>query len=91
MEKPQIPNGHFPRLPWRLADDQEATIVDADGVPVAWGSSTTSVKAKHTDERGVSQIEYRTTETVSAIRARIIVEAVNFVHALNTQDMEKGS
>lgn len=80
MNKPSIPFGHFPRLPWRIDPESPHQILDSAGVPVAWGSSTTSLISRETDERGVTSASFRTTETVNAIRAKIIVDAVNHVH-----------
>lgn len=68
---------HKLNLPWRTDPNQPGRIIDAQGIPVAFGSSTTSLKAEHARDDGAVEREYRTTETVSPLRARLIVEAVN--------------
>ena len=69
-----IPSGHNARLPWRVDPETPRQILDADGVPVAWGVTTTSVKSRSDDGR---EVTYNTTETVGPIRAEMIVAAVN--------------
>ena len=75
------PAGHNIRLPWRIREGSPRDIVDADGVPVSFASSTTSVRGtgRTTNEDGsfVEFADYNTTETVGPIRAALIVEAVN--------------
>jgi len=63
---------HSLNLPWRICDEMPGRVVDSKGIPVAWGSTTTSIKSKAPGET-----IYRTTETAGPVRARVIVDAVN--------------
>ena len=63
---------HNMNLPWKIDPNMPGRIIDSNGIPVAFGSSTTSIKSQEGNET-----IYRTTETVAPVRARIIVDAVN--------------
>ena len=71
----------FSFLPWRIKDGSPRDIVDCNGVPVCFSSSTTSVRGSGREETSLggfkSFTDYNTTETVGPIRAALIVEAVN--------------
>ncbi|WP_370372929.1 hypothetical protein [Henriciella pelagia] len=63
---------HKLNLPWSIDPKIPGRVIDSEGVPVAFGSSTTSIL-----ESNPNDVTYRTTETVGPVRARVIVEAVN--------------
>lgn len=90
MDKPKIPNGHFPRLPWRIDPRSPSVILDAEGVPVTWASGYTSIQSRERIENADGSFKesvlYNSTDTCAAIRAKIIVEAVNYVHAMENAD-----
>ncbi len=76
-----VPAGHNLNLPWRVDPNSPREIVDCNGVPVCFASSTTSVcgemRVEHSDGGFKTAKEYNTTPTVGPIRADLIVEAVN--------------
>lgn len=76
-----FPAGHNLNLPWRVKEGALRDIVDCNGVPVCFASSTTSVRGSSRQEASdgsfKSVADYNTTETVGPIRANLIVAAVN--------------
>ncbi len=76
-----VPSGHNLNLPWRIKAGSPRDIVDCNGVPVCFASSTTSVRGEGRVESqdGSFKVfaDYNTTETVGPIRADLIVAAVN--------------
>lgn len=76
-----IPAGHSLNLPWRIKEGAPRNIVDCNGVPVCFASSTTSQRGfgRETFEDGSFRVaeDFNCTETVGPIRAELIVEAVN--------------
>lgn len=76
-----VPENHKLNLPWRVKEGSPRDIVDCNGVPVCFASSTTSVHGTVREETSTggfkSVTDYNTTETVGPIRADLIVEAVN--------------
>lgn len=67
---------HSPNFPWSIDPESPGRILDSKGIPVAYGSSTISIESKSVTNCRV-EILYRTTDTAAAVRARIIVDAVN--------------
>ena len=78
MGKPDI-GTHALNLPWRIDHERDGRIVDNQGIPVAFGSSTTSILSRE-QENGITSVAYRTTDTASATRAKVIVAAVNALY-----------
>lgn len=77
----EIPANHKLNLPWRIKEGSPRDIVDCNGVPVCFASSTTSQRGLRREEfeDGSFRVteDYNVTETVGPIRADLIVAAVN--------------
>ena len=79
---------HKANFPWSIDPKSPGRILDSKGIPVAFGSSTTSVRSRHKSDDGLrEEVSYRTTDTAASVRARIIVDAVN---ASNQKEITNG-
>ncbi|MEM7663800.1 MAG: hypothetical protein AAF292_16275 [Pseudomonadota bacterium] len=72
---------HEMNLPWWVHPSEPGRVLDNTGVPVAFGSSTTTMIREDTGTR-----EYETTDTAAGMRARIIVDAVNTAYGFETPE-----